>query len=81
MFKCCAPKPTVMYKHDDKTYKIPKKAADTIGRFARGKIARIEVNKLKKDKVEEITSKWPALVIKIWMIRTYVYNLYLLSCF
>lgn len=56
MFKCCGAKPTVVYKHENKTYKIPKKAADTIGRFARGKIARIEVNKLKKDKMEEITS-------------------------
>ena len=36
---------------------LPKKAADTIGRFARGKIARMEVDKLKKNKMEEITSK------------------------
>lgn len=60
MFKCCGAKPTVVYKHENKTYKIPKKAADTIGRFARGKIARMEVDKLKKNKMEEITSKWPA---------------------
>lgn len=68
MFKCCAPKATVQYKHENKVYKIPKRAADTIGRFAKGSVARIEVNKLKKNKVEEITSKsklMTALVINI----------------
>tara|TARA_B110000305_G_C19351938_1_gene594753 strand:+ start:57 stop:257 length:201 start_codon:yes stop_codon:yes gene_type:complete len=62
IFCCSGPAPTEKYKIIDHKGKetikvIPAKATKTLGRFARGSIARIQAKKIRVEKAEQIASK------------------------